>query len=85
MTDTPSPCIAVCTLDPETELCRGCYRTIEEIGGWMLMSPDERRQVAARIAERRKRYDAETAEARRAAARRARRAGRRRASVLPEK
>lgn len=78
--DAPSPCIAVCILDPETELCRGCYRTLAEIGGWMTMSHAQRLEVLAAVAERRQRYKAAEAEARRQAARQARRAGRRRPS-----
>jgi len=79
--DAPSPCIAVCVLDPETELCRGCYRTLAEIGGWMMMNHVERLKVLAAVAERRRRLKAGEAEARRQAARRARRAGRRRTNA----
>jgi len=48
----PSPCIGLCVLDPATGLCRGCRRTIEEIGGWLAYDEDARRAVLARIAER---------------------------------
>lgn len=79
--DAPSPCISVCVLDPETELCRGCYRTLAEIGGWMTMSHARRLEVLAAVAERRRRFKAEEAEARRQARRQARRSGRRRAKA----
>jgi uncharacterized protein len=36
-----SPCIGVCALDANG-LCEGCFRTGDEIGGWIAMS-DERR------------------------------------------
>jgi uncharacterized protein len=29
-----SPCINVCNISP-SGWCRGCYRTLEEIGGWL--------------------------------------------------
>jgi len=29
-----SPCIDVCKIDPESRLCIGCKRTIEEISSW---------------------------------------------------
>ena len=67
-------------MDPKTDLCRGCYRTIAEIGGWLMMSHAERLRVLDAIAQRRVEHGAEAIEAERAAARQARRAMRRRAS-----
>lgn len=32
-----------------TELCLGCYRTIEEIREWWELSAEERKQVLANI------------------------------------
>ncbi len=75
-----SPCISVCTVDPETELCRGCYRSMEEIAGWLEMGREARRTVLRRVATRRLELGAEADEAARTEARAARRAGRRRAS-----
>ena len=50
----PSPCIAVCRLDEATGYCEGCWRTIDEIRDWIIMLPDERHAVLARLAERRR-------------------------------
>lgn len=36
-----TPCIGVCTMSLDG-LCDGCHRTSAEIGGWTLMSDDER-------------------------------------------
>ena len=30
-TPVPSPCISLCEIAPDTGLCRGCLRTIDEI------------------------------------------------------
>jgi len=49
----PSPCKAVCVLNAETGFCLGCYRTVEEIGGWMMMTPERKLQVLDDIAARR--------------------------------
>ena len=49
----PSPCINVCTIDPATGLCRGCARTLQEIGDWIDLSDAGKQAVWARIAERR--------------------------------
>ena len=30
----PSPCISVCQMDTTSGLCKGCYRTLDEIRLW---------------------------------------------------
>ncbi|MGE0349625.1 DUF1289 domain-containing protein [Hydrogenophaga sp.] len=30
----PSPCISVCQMDAISGLCKGCYRTLDEIRLW---------------------------------------------------
>ena len=47
-----SPCIKICTYNPETGLCQGCGRTLEEIGAWFSMSDEERRTVMEKLPER---------------------------------
>ena len=39
-----SPCINICSLD-EQGYCRGCYRSRDEIAGWIAMTPDEQWDV----------------------------------------
>jgi predicted Fe-S protein YdhL (DUF1289 family) len=48
----PSPCVSVCTMDPDSGLCRGCFRTLEEIADWALQSPDSQRAIWHRVAQR---------------------------------
>ncbi len=31
---SPSPCIGLCEMAPDTGLCRGCLRTLDEIVQW---------------------------------------------------
>jgi len=50
-----SPCASICALDPATGLCRGCFRTIEEIAQWPALSAEERRRVLTAVEERRAR------------------------------
>ena len=47
-----SPCIKVCVMEPETGFCIGCGRTRGEIGGWLGMSPDARREIMGTLPER---------------------------------
>jgi predicted Fe-S protein YdhL (DUF1289 family) len=48
----PSPCISVCKIDPDSSLCYGCLRTLEEIGVWANSDDDEKRAVWSKIAQR---------------------------------
>jgi hypothetical protein len=52
-----SPCINICILDEQRGLCRGCYRTLDEIGNWGMLSAAERQRVMASLAARRKDYE----------------------------
>ncbi len=59
MTDTPwqrdeieSPCVKLCTIHPETRLCLGCARSIDEITAWGRMTPEARRAVMAELPSR---------------------------------
>lgn len=40
-----SPCVGVCKMDPATDLCRGCRRTLDEIAGWTVFSTAEKLAV----------------------------------------
>lgn len=48
-----SPCIGVCIVDPATDSCRGCYRTLAEISSWISFTPAERIAVLAALERRR--------------------------------
>ena len=47
-----SPCIQVCTYDEEEEFCIGCYRTIEELQDWLIMTRQQKLEVLKKIEER---------------------------------
>jgi uncharacterized protein len=49
---TETPCIAVCIIDPRTNLCFGCGRTLGEIARWHRMESVERQQVMAQLPAR---------------------------------
>ena len=51
-TTVPSPCIAVCQIDDATGCCIGCFRAIDEIREWPIMTAEEKQATLARIAER---------------------------------
>lgn len=44
-----SPCIKICVIQPESRMCTGCLRTIDEIGAWSRMTPQERGDVMSEL------------------------------------
>lgn len=51
-TPVPSPCISLCKMSPDTGLCEGCLRTIDEICAWSTADDDAKRAVWAAIRRR---------------------------------
>ena len=47
-----SPCINVCKLDPNSNLCEGCLRTSEEISNWSKYSNNKKRNIIAILKNR---------------------------------
>ena len=39
-----SPCIGVCVLDIN-DVCEGCFRKVEEIGRWSILSEEAKRDI----------------------------------------
>jgi len=56
-----SPCTSVCVIDAATGFCGGCFRTLEEIAGWIDFSATERREVIAALGARRSKFGADVA------------------------
>jgi uncharacterized protein len=56
-----SPCVKVCALDPQSGLCRGCFRTLQEIADWLEMTSEEKRATLERAAQRGRSFDASPA------------------------
>ena len=40
----PNPCVNLCSLNA-SNVCIGCYRTIDEVGAWGRYSDEQRREV----------------------------------------
>jgi hypothetical protein len=57
MPTVASPCINVCRIDYNSGFCRGCFRTIEEIGFWSRASTDQRLLVLLAVERRRAEHD----------------------------
>lgn len=47
-----SPCIKLCVIHPESRTCVGCFRTIDEIGAWSRLTPDQRLEIMAALPAR---------------------------------
>lgn len=50
--EVQSPCTDLCTMHPDTGLCLGCARTIDEIAGWPQMAPGERARIVQELPSR---------------------------------
>lgn len=48
----PSPCISVCKMDTVSQLCTGCYRTLDEIMVWSRNDDAFKKQVWQAIEQR---------------------------------
>jgi prolyl-tRNA editing enzyme YbaK/EbsC (Cys-tRNA(Pro) deacylase)/predicted Fe-S protein YdhL (DUF1289 family) len=48
----PSPCISVCRMNQQTQLCEGCYRSIDEICQWSAASDADKKQMWSLIEQR---------------------------------
>lgn len=47
-----SPCVQICVIHPETRLCTGCARSIDEIAQWGSMSAAARETIMAELPTR---------------------------------
>lgn len=50
--DPPSPCIGVCVINPRTQICNGCARTLDEIAAWWDYTPAQKQAVIAQLEDR---------------------------------
>lgn len=44
-----TPCISVCKIDPVTQICIGCKRTLEEVRDWTSFSSQQRLEIMQRL------------------------------------
>ncbi|WP_226372744.1 DUF1289 domain-containing protein [Allosphingosinicella flava] len=54
LSEIPSPCTGICTLNPE-RICIGCGRTLSEIGEWISASDEQKREIVAAACKRKPR------------------------------
>lgn len=47
-----SPCVRICAIDPASNLCLGCGRTLDEIARWYGMSADDRSRIMGELPAR---------------------------------
>lgn len=50
--DPTSPCVGVCVINPQTQLCEGCFRTLDEIASWWDYAPEQKHAVLAELDDR---------------------------------
>jgi predicted Fe-S protein YdhL (DUF1289 family) len=52
LTEVKSPCIGVCVMDDLTNLCQGCYRSLEEIQQWWDLDNEQKKIVVEAASQR---------------------------------
>lgn len=50
--DVPSPCVSVCRMSDDTQLCEGCWRNLDEIAMWARCSAADKKAVWAKLPDR---------------------------------
>jgi uncharacterized protein len=53
-----SPCIRMCCLDNDTDICTGCFRSLDEIRHWRASNAGERAQILTNCQARRAAHEA---------------------------
>lgn len=52
MREPPSPCNRICRINPETNWCLGCRRTLTEIADWPMLTASEKHALLDELASR---------------------------------
>lgn len=47
-----SPCINICKIDPKSNICLGCGRSIKEISDWINLDDEEREKLLSDLKKR---------------------------------
>lgn len=47
-----TPCIRICVIDPASQLCSGCGRTLDEIGAWSAYDDRQRQTIMEHLPSR---------------------------------
>ena len=50
--EVDSPCVNICIIHPQANICTGCFRTIDEISSWSKMSNSERKGIIKELPNR---------------------------------
>ena len=53
--EVPSPCVRICVVDDARDICRGCYRTLDEISRWASYTSAQKFELLDELAQRRSR------------------------------
>ena len=54
--EVASPCTSVCEMDAGSGLCRGCFRTLDEIAAWSVLDAEAKKAVLSALLRRRAAY-----------------------------
>lgn len=52
MDEAPSPCVGLCQMQPDGSLCKGCFRTLDEISQWRDLDQAARQAILSILPQR---------------------------------
>ena len=47
-----SPCVNICVINAETGFCSGCFRTVDEISRWQVLTSEQKIELLGELADR---------------------------------
>ena len=50
--EVDSPCVNICIVHPQANICTGCFRTIDEISSWSNMTESQRKRIIKELPNR---------------------------------
>lgn len=50
--EVESPCVKICVIHPDAQICIGCYRRLSEIAAWSQLTTEERREIMRDLSSR---------------------------------
>ena len=55
-----TPCLGVCRINKETQLCEGCFRSPAEVAEWLFYPDEKKRLIMSELPKRDSRVEKDT-------------------------
>ena len=55
-----TPCLGICRINKETQLCEGCFRSPAEVAEWLFYPDEKKRLIMSELPKRDSRVEKDT-------------------------